>query len=65
MRTLFRFLTVILVATSGNTVMAQTRQLITGDSPEQVQENAYKKQMDYPVTPLKCNQRCHQWWARD
>lgn len=42
----------------------ENRVLITGDSPEQVQENAYKKDMSYPVGPLECGQRCRQWWAK-
>lgn len=44
---------------------AETRSLISGDNPEEVQENAFKKGMEYPVGSLKCSQRCSQWWGKD
>jgi hypothetical protein len=44
--------------------MAEVRSQITGDSPEEVQENAFRRGMDYPVGPLRCSQRCSQWWER-
>lgn len=44
---------------------AETRSMVTGDSPEEVQQNAFEKGMDYPVGPLKCSQRCRQWWGKD
>lgn len=44
---------------------AETRSMVTGDSPEKVQQNAFEKGMDYPVGPLKCSQRCSQWWGKD
>lgn len=46
-------------------VMAETRSLISGDDPAEVQENAFKRGMDYPVGPLKCSQRCSQWWGAE
>lgn len=38
---------------------------VTGQDAEEVQENAFKQKMDYPVGPLKCSQRCSQWWERN
>lgn len=44
---------------------AETRSLITGRNPQEVQEKAFDRDMDYPVGPLRCSQRCSQWWARE
>jgi hypothetical protein len=44
---------------------AKYQSLITGANPEEVQENAFKKSMSYPVGSLKCSQRCSQWWHHD
>jgi hypothetical protein len=43
---------------------AKIQKMITGSNPEEIQENAFKQKMDYPVGPLKCDQRCSQWWER-
>lgn len=38
---------------------------ITGRDAQEVQENAFKKGMNYPVSSMKCSQRCSQWWERE
>jgi hypothetical protein len=43
---------------------ASTQRTITGDSAQEVQENAFKQGFDYPVSELRCNQRCSQRWER-
>lgn len=55
---------VLVVLASEAALSTENRVLVTGDSPEQVQENAYKADMSYPVGPLECGQRCRQWWAK-
>lgn len=50
---------------SYDVAFARSQTLITGQDPEEVQENAFKQKMDYPVGPLKCSQRCSQWWVRE
>ena len=61
------WLTFLWVASSYLTLdiaFAKSQTLITGQDAEEVQENAFKQRMDYPVGPLKCTQRCSQWWER-
>lgn len=61
----FTFFIIFAIASASHFgAMAQTRQLITGRDPERVKENAFKKNMDYPVDALVCNQRCYQWWEK-
>lgn len=47
---------------SGNPSSADVKKKITGRSEHQVKENAFKEGKKYPVTPIKCSQRCSQWW---
>lgn len=46
-------------------VKAELRSLIGGNDPYEVQEKAYKLGFQYPVGPMKCGQRCSQWWGRE
>jgi hypothetical protein len=57
----------LILALSLLTPVAQAKEqvLISGDSAEKVQENAFRKRMNYPVGPLKCNQYCSQWWEKN
>ena len=43
---------------------AETRSLISGNDPYEVQEKAFKMGFQYPVGLMKCGQRCSQWWGR-
>lgn len=45
-------------------VAAKYQKNITGRDPQEVQQNAFEADMDYPVGPLRCDQRCSQWWER-
>lgn len=66
MRKLCLVLLWLSVAYLGHDVaFAKSQTLITGQDAEEVQENAFKQKMDYPVGPLKCSQRCSQWWERN
>jgi len=44
---------------------SKVQSLVTGNNPAEIQRNAYRKGMNYPVSELKCSQRCSQWWERD
>lgn len=44
---------------------ATVQTYITGQDAAEVQENAFKANMDYPVGPLRCSQRCSQLWERN
>jgi len=43
---------------------ASEQRMITGSNPQEIQENAFKAGYSYPVSALKCDQRCSQWWER-
>jgi len=49
---------------TGYPAQASTQRTITGDSAQEVQENAFKQGFDYPVSELRCSQRCSQRWER-
>lgn len=44
---------------------SQVQSLVTGRNPAEIQKNAYHKGMNYPVSELRCSQRCSQWWERN
>jgi len=44
---------------------AKVQSVIHGESPQEVQKNAFRQKMEYPVSELKCSQRCSQLWERD
>ena len=57
---------IIALATTvaGYPAQASTQRTITGDNAQEVQENAFKQGFDYPVSELRCSQRCSQRWER-
>lgn len=44
---------------------AEYQKKITGKNPQELMQNAFEEEMDYPTGPLECDQRCSQWWGRD
>jgi len=44
---------------------AKVQSVIHGESPQEVQKNAFRQNMDYPVSEMRCSQRCSQLWERD
>lgn len=44
---------------------AEYQKKITGRNPQELMQNAFEEDMDYPTGPLECDQRCSQWWGRD
>jgi len=43
---------------------AATQRTFGGNNPQQVEENARKAGFEYPISELKCSQRCSQRWEK-
>jgi hypothetical protein len=56
---------VLLLLGSAVESKAELRKKITGKDEHQVRKHAFQQEMNYPVGPMECSQRCSQWWAKD
>ncbi len=45
-------------------VSATVRATLTGSTPAEIQKRAYQGDWKYPVTEMRCNQRCWQDWEK-